>query len=134
MIKINRAILTGRLTRNPEERATASGVIVALFTVAVDRKYSKDSGQKADFIDVVAYSGTAEFVLRYFTKGQKIEIEGRLQTRTYEKDGVKRKVYEVIADSVDFGESKRAEKEPTPEETEADIDNFIPIDETDLPF
>ena len=128
---MNVAILTGRLTDDITLKVTASNMSVTSFTVAVKRDYAKDSGTTADFIDVVAFGKIAEFINTYFSKGQKIEIQGRMQTRTYEKDGVKRKVCEVIADRVDFGESKRVENAPA---TEADIDGFIPIPDEDLPF
>lgn len=135
---MNVAILTGRLTRDPETRATGSGATVTNFTVAVDRAYSKE--KEADFIDIVAFGTTADFVAKYFNKGQKIEIEGRIQTRTYEKDGQKRKVFEVVANGVGFGESKKASEDNTaspvtvPEPEQTDIDYFTPVDIDDLPF
>lgn len=107
---LNRIILMGRLTRDPELRHTQAGIPVASFTLAVDRDFkSKDGGDKAtDFIDVVAWRQTAEFVSRYFTKGRMAVAEGRLQIREWtDKEGGKRRSAEVIADNVYFGEGKR---------------------------
>lgn len=107
---LNRIILMGRLTRDPELRHTQSGTAVASFSLAVDRDFKdKQTGEKtADFIDVVAWRSTAEFVSRYFTKGRMAVVEGRLQMRDWtDKEGNKRRSHEVIADSVYFGDSKR---------------------------
>lgn len=107
---LNRIILMGRLTRDPELRHTQSGTAVASFSLAVDRDFkSKDSGERTtDFIDIVAWRQTAEFVSRYFTKGRMAVVEGRLQLRDWtDKDGGKRRSAEVIADNVYFGDSKR---------------------------
>ena len=107
---LNRIVLMGRLTRDPELRRTGSGVAVASFTLAVDRDFApKDGGEKqTDFIDIVAWRNTAEFVSRYFTKGRMAVVEGRLQIRPWEdKDGNKRRTAEVVADNVYFGDSKR---------------------------
>ena len=131
---MNVAILTGRLTKDVELKATANNVSVTSFTVAVDRKYKREGENNTDFISVVAYGKTAEFIANYFKKGQKIEVTGRMQTRTYEKDGVRHYVTEVIAETVDFGESKRAETGAIAVSPEADINTFIPIDDDDLPF
>lgn len=100
----------GRLVKDPELRRTQSGIAVASFTVAVDRNYSgKDGGEKeTDFIDVVAWRSTADFVSKYFTKGRMAVVSGRLQIRNWtDKDGNKRRSAEVIADNVYFGDSKR---------------------------
>lgn len=106
---LNRAILMGRLVADPELRQTPNGVSVCSFTIAVDRNYSKDRERQADFIDVVAWRQSAEFVSRYFSKGKMIIVEGSIQTRTYEdKNGNKRKAVEVQADNVQFGETKGA--------------------------
>jgi single-strand DNA-binding protein len=101
----------GRLTRDPELRHTQSGTPVASFSLAVDRGYvSKDNGERqTDFIDIVAWRATAEFVSKYFTKGQMAAVTGRLQIRDWtDKDGNKRRSAEVIADNVYFTESKRS--------------------------
>ena len=100
----------GRLTRDPELRRTQNGTAVASFTLAVDRDFKdKQSGEKTtDFIDIVAWRQTGEFVHRYFSKGRMAVVEGRLQMRDWtDKDGNKRRAAEVIADSVYFGDSKR---------------------------
>ena len=100
----------GRLTKDPELRKTQSGLSVTSFTLAVDRDFkSKDSGEKStDFIDVVAWRQTAEFVCRYFAKGRMAVVEGRLQIREWtDKEGNRRTTAEVVADNVYFGDSKR---------------------------
>lgn len=107
---LNHIVIMGRLTRDPELRHTQTGTAVASFTLAVDRDFrDKQSGERAtDFIDVVAWRSTGEFVSRYFTKGRMAVVEGRLQIRDWtDKDGNKRRSAEVVADSVYFGDSKR---------------------------
>lgn len=107
---LNHIVLMGRLTRDPELRRTGSGVAVASFTLAVDRDYSGRDGseREADFVDIVAWRNTAEFVSKYFSKGRMAVVSGRLQIRSWtDKDGNKRRTAEVVADSVYFGDSKR---------------------------
>ena len=107
---LNHIVLMGRLTRDPELRRTGSGIAVASFSLAVDRDYqSKDAAEKTvDFIDIVAWRNTAEFVSKYFTKGRMAVVSGRLQIRTWtDKEGTKRRTAEVVADNVYFGDSKR---------------------------
>ena len=107
---LNRILLMGRLTRDPELRHTQTGTAVASFTLAVDRDFKdRNSGERAtDFIDIVAWRQTGEFVSRYFTKGRMAVVEGRLQMRDWtDKDGNKRRAAEVVADNVYFGDSKR---------------------------
>ena len=107
---LNRIILMGRLTRDPELRYTPNNVPVASFSLAVDRDFkNRDSGERqTDFIDIVAWRQTGEFVSKYFTKGRMAVVEGRLQIRNWQdRDGNKRKSAEVIADNVYFGDSKR---------------------------
>ena len=108
---LNHIVLMGRLTRDPELRRTGSGIPVATFTLAVDRDFSnnRETGEKeTDFIDIVVWRNTAEFVSKYFTKGRMAVISGRLQIRNWnDKDGNKRRSAEVIADNVYFGDSKR---------------------------
>ena len=107
---LNRIILMGRLTREPELRHTQTGTPVASFSLAVDRDFKdKTTGEKStDFIDIVAWRQTAEFVSRFFTKGRMAVVEGRLQLRDWtDRDGNKRRTAEVIADNVYFGDSKR---------------------------
>lgn len=107
---LNHIVLMGRLTRDPELRRTASGVAVASFSLAVDRDFGKtESGEKeTDFIDIVAWRQTAEFVSKYFAKGRMAVVSGRLQIRSWtDKEGNKRRNAEVVADNVYFGDSKR---------------------------
>ena len=106
---LNHTVLMGRLTRDPELRHTGSGTAVASFTLAVDRDYKSQNGEKeTDFIDIVAWRNTAEFVSKYFTKGRMAVVSGRIQVRSYtDKEGIRRKTAEVVADSIYFGDSKR---------------------------
>ena len=107
---LNRIILMGRLTRDPELRHTGSGTAVASFSHAVERDFrDKTSGQKTtDFIDIVAWRQTGEFVSKYFTKGRMAVVEGRLQMRDWQdRDGNKRRSAEVVADNVYFADSRR---------------------------
>ena len=107
---LNKVFIMGRLTRDPELRRTQTGTPVASFSLAVDRDFKdKSTGERAtDFIDVVAWRQTGEFVSRYFTKGRMAVVEGRLQIRDWtDKDGNKRRTAEVVADQVYFGDSKR---------------------------
>jgi single-strand DNA-binding protein len=106
---LNRVILMGRLVADPELKTTASGVSVTSFRIAVDRNYVKSGEErKADFIDIVCWRQTAEFVCRYFGKGSLIAVEGQLQSRTYQaKDGTNRYVVEVVADNVSFTGERR---------------------------
>ena len=108
---LNHIVLMGRLTRDPELRRTGSGIPVATFSLAVDRDFSsnRETGEReTDFIDIVAWRATAEFVSKYFTKGRMAVVSGRLQIRNWnDKDGNKRRSAEVIADNVYFGDSKR---------------------------
>lgn len=131
---INNITLMGRLTATPELKTTPSGVSVTSFTIAVDRKYTP-SGQErqTDFIDVVAWRNTAEFISKYFRKGEMIVVEGELQTRMYEdKHGNKRKAFEVVVSNVFFCGSKQQSAEEKPSEAP---DEYDEIDEIgDLPF
>lgn len=106
---LNKIILMGRLTRDPELRRTQSGTAVTSFSIACDRDFKSQSGEKeTDFIDVVAWKGTAEFVSKYFTKGRMALVEGRLQIRDWtDREGNKRRSAEVIAEHIYFGDSKR---------------------------
>lgn len=124
---INKCILMGRLTKDPELRTTNNGTNVSTFTIAVDTGYGEE--KKTDFINCVAWKKTAEFISKYFSKGQMIIVLGRISTRTYEdKNGDKKYITEVIANEVQFGESKKTESAP------ADNDDFTPLDDDDIPF
>ena len=107
---LNKIFLQGRLVADPEMRHTPSGVAVASFRLAVDRDFKdRETGEKkTDFINIVAWRNTAEFVSRYFNKGRMAVVEGRLQMRDYtDRDGNKRTAAEVVADNVYFGDSRR---------------------------
>ena len=132
---LNKIILMGRLTRDPELRRTQSGTAVASFTLAVDRDYKPQDGEReTDFIDIVAWRGTAEFVSKYFTKGRMAVVEGRLQVRDWtDKDGNKRRSTEVVADNVYFGDSKRPES-GTPAEPSGELQELPDEEKGELPF
>ena len=107
---LNHIVIMGRLARDPELRHTQTGTPVASFTLAVDRDFrDKTTGERAtDWIDVVAWRGSAEFAAKYFTKGRMAVVEGRLQIRDWtDKDGNKRRAAEVVADNIYFGDSRR---------------------------
>jgi single-strand DNA-binding protein len=107
---LNTITLMGRLTRDPELRYTQSQTPVASFTLAVDRDFSRSEDKQTDFIDIVAWRQTAEFVSKYFTKGSMAVVNGRLQIREWtDREGNKRRSAEVVADNVYFGEAKRRE-------------------------
>lgn len=106
---LNKIFLMGRLTKDPELRRTQSGTAVAGFSLAVDRDFKGEDGTRTtDFVDVVAWRNTAEFVCNYFTKGRMAVVEGRLQIRDWlDKDGHTRRSAEVVADNIYFGDSKK---------------------------
>lgn len=128
---INKVILMGRLTKDPDVRHTQKGTPVCSFTVAVDSGYGEN--KQTDFINCTAWSKTAEFVSKYFGKGGMIIVIGRISTRTWEdNEGKKRYATEVVASEVSFGESKRTGVS----EPKTDINGFEPLIENDddLPF
>lgn len=106
---LNVVVLTGRLTADPELRHTSNDLAVTSFTIAVNRRFARAGEERqTDFIDIVAWRSTAEFVCKYFKKGNLIAVEGSIQTRTYQdKDGNNRKAFEIVANNVQFVESKR---------------------------
>ena len=106
---LNSVIMMGRLTAEPELRRTQSDIPVTSFTIAVERSFAKQGAERqTDFFDVVAWNRQADFVCKYFHKGQLVAVQGRLETRSYEdKNGNRRKAYEIIADSLHFAEGKR---------------------------
>ena len=111
---LNKIVIMGRLTRDPELRRTQSGLAVTSFSIACERDYKSQSGEKeTDFVDIVAWRTTAEFVTKYFTKGRMAVVLGRLQIRDWtDRDGGKRRSAEIVADSVYFGDSKPANTQP----------------------
>lgn len=136
---VNCAVIMGRLVADPELRTTGSGVSVTSFTVAVDRRFAnKDEEKQADFIDVVAWRQTADFVCKYFKKGSMIAVQGNIQTRMYEdKDGNKRKAVEIVADNVSFcgskSDSAKTENQPTSSTPVTTYLNAV-IDDEETPF
>lgn len=129
---LNKAILMGRLCADPELRRTPNDTSVCSFTLAVDRR-GKDDG--TDFLDIVAWGKTAEFVSKYFVKGQLVAVAGRIQTRNWEdKQGNKRKSVEIVAEEVHFAESKRNSQNN--DAAMADMGGFdmMPDSGDDLPF
>lgn len=141
----------GRLTADPELKHTPNDIPVTSFSIAVNRKFSKSSEERqADFINIVAWRNTADFICKYFKKGQMIAIEGSIQTRSYQdKDGNKRKAFEVVANNVHFTESKKdgsyssvPTAKPTPKSnmefepySSGEDDDFQTIEsDDDLPF
>lgn len=140
---LNKVVLMGRLTKDPELRRTGSGTAVTSFSLACDRDFKSQSGDKeTDFIEVVAWKNTAEFVSKYFSKGRMAVVEGRLQIRDWtDKAGNKRTTAEVVADNVYFADSKRSESNENQKENFNALsgrlsDDFVPISEEDgeIPF
>ena len=131
-MSINTAVIMGRLTADPELKTTASGLSVLSFSVAVERNYQKEGEEKSvDFINVVAWRKTAEFVSKYFHKGSMIAVEGSIQTRKYEdKDGNKRTAFEILANTVSFC-GKEANSTPAESTPFTDTDT---ADDEGLPF
>ena len=133
---INNVVLAGRLTAAPEVKQTQTGFSVCSFTVAVDRAYKSGEERQADFINCVAWRGTAEFVGKYFNKGDMIGIIGSIQTRSYDdKDGNKRKAVEVVAREVSFVGGKRQDNGAAQTAQSASVDvKYEPVDDIDIPF
>lgn len=130
---LNVACIMGRVCNDLELKTTPNGVSVTSFTLAVDRSYAKSGTERqADFIPVVAWRGTAEFICKYFQKGRMMAVQGAIQTRTYtDKDGNKRKAFEVVASEVSFAGDKAAEK-PGPAGSQGEFEEVETED--DLPF
>lgn len=131
---LNVSIIMGRLTANPELRTTNNGISVSSFTVAVDRPYTKE--KQTDFINCVAWRNNADFITKYFTKGQMIAIKGSLQQNSYtDKDGNKRTIYDVVVESADFCGTKE-KTEPNVDYSDVDTSEFdeISMGDGDLPF
>lgn len=134
---LNKIVIMGRLTRDPELRRTQSGTPVTSFTMAVDRDFKSQSGDKeTDFIDVVAWRNTAEFAAKYFTKGRMAIASGRLQIRDWQdNNGNKRRSAEVVADSIYFGDTKPQDAQPAMHAVNVDASDFDEIeDDPDIPF
>ena len=131
---LNRICLMGRMVKDPELRRTGNGTAVCSFTVACERDFKDNDGNKAtDFIDVVAWRGVAEFVSKYFMKGRMVAVDGRMQIRPWtDKDGNKRQNVEVLADHAYFCDSQR-EAPRQPAQVEA-FDEIEDEDDGELPF
>lgn len=140
---LNRVILMGRLTADPEHKQTPNGVSVTSFSIAVERNYAdKSTGKRGvDFINIVAWRQTADFICKYFSKGRLIALEGSIQTRSYEdKSGNKRTAFEVVADNVSFTGEKKDDNAPGVKSNEppnnfstGDFEEFD-TDDSDLPY
>lgn len=138
---MNKVILMGRLTREPEVRYSngAEPLAVARYTLAVNRRFKRKDEPEADFIPCVAFGKSGEFAEKYFKKGQMVSIVGRLQVRSWDKDGEKRWTTEVVIEEQHFAEGETAQSKPAAKESgQAPADGFYPIDESveddDLPF
>lgn len=138
-LSLNKVILAGRLTADPELKSTPSGTLVTSFTIAVDRRVAKDAEKKADFVSVVAWKQTAEFITKYFRKGSSLCITGSIQTRSWSaQDGSKRYATEVVADEAYFVESRNGGE--AVQTAVATFDNsrsepnYVDITDDDLPF
>lgn len=132
---MNKAILMGRLTRDPEMRTTPSGVSVCSFSIAVNRRFSKDGQQQADFINCVAWRQQAEFICKYFSKGSMIAVVGSIQTRTWDgQDGKRQYATEVVVDEAHFTGSKAetgTNSSPASAVAEHSAQDSSPFDEFD---
>ena len=141
---MNKVILMGRLTRDPEVRYTGGeSSAVARYTLAVDRRFKKDGGDTADFIQCVAFGKSGEFAEKYFKKGTKVVVEGRIQTGSYEKDGQRIYTTDVVVEQQEFAESKASQSEvsgggqqPAPSSAVGDGFQNIPdaVEAEELPF
>lgn len=139
---MNKVILVGRLTKDPELRVTQSGINVCSFTVACDRRFQKAGEERqADFINCIAWRQQADFISKFFTKGMRIALDGSIQTRSWDdNDGNKRYATEVVVDHAEFAQSKNESSAPATGQTSfaaapsGDIDGFMPVEEEDLPF
>ena len=131
---MNKATIMGRLVRDPELRSTTNNIDYCKYTVAVNRKYIKDGGQTADFINCTSWNKGAEFITKYFSKGDMIAITGRIETGSYEnKEGVRVYTTELVAEDHYFCGGKTEKNGPRTEKAE---DGFYPVDESEdeLPF
>ncbi|MGL4569655.1 MAG: single-stranded DNA-binding protein [Clostridium sp.] len=128
---MNSVFLIGRLTRDPELRFTAgSGLAVTRFTLAVNRIKKKDAEEKSDFIGCVAFNKTAELISQYMSKGRKIAVEGRIQTSSYEKEGIKHYTMEIVINRCEFIEYAKE----ISDSKNIQIEHMTPVDDGDMPF
>ena len=142
---MNKAILIGNLTRDPETMTTSSGITKCNFTVAVQRRFANQQGvREADFLQIVCWRQTAELCARYLSKGRKVAVEGSIQTRSYDaQDGTKRYVTEIVAENVEFlssrdegsrGDYAPAAPAPAPRQAAPVSGGFTEVDDDELPF
>lgn len=146
---MNKVILMGRLTRDPEVRYSQGTppMAIARYAIAVNRRFKRDGEPEADFINIVAFGKAGEFAEKYFKKGQQVVVVGRLQTGSYEKEGVKHYTTDVIAEEQEFAESKKNFEERvsggqgnegyTPKPAAKSVEGFVPVEEDfddDIPF
>ena len=138
---MNKVILVGNLTRDPEYQTTPNGVALARFSIAVQRKFvNADGNREADFINCIAWRGQADFVNKYFKKGSRIGLSGSIQTRNYEaNDGSRRTATEVVVDDVEFVGPKQDDASREFEPNEPAVQNeekpdLQPVEDDDLPF
>lgn len=143
---LNVVVLSGRLTQDPELKTTPNGISVCSFSIAVERRFKSGEERQSDFINIVTWRSSAEFVSKYFKKGQMIAIRGSIQTRRYQdKDGNNRTAFEVVADDVQFADFARREGDSAPAAapaatpasySNASAGDFTSIDDVDedLPF
>lgn len=141
---LNVVVLSGRLTADPELKTTQNGISVCSFSIAVERRYRADEEKQSDFINIVAWRSSAEFVSKYFKKGQMIAIRGSIQTRRYQdKDGKNKAAFEVVADDVQFADFGKKENKPNIDVTPSNdalyqfkqgLDAFEEISDDDCPF
>ena len=134
---LNVVVIMGRLTATPELKTTSGGISVSSFKVAVDRAYQSGGEKQTDFISCTAWRQNAEFISKYFVKGQMIALKGTLQQKSFtDKDGNKRTTYDVVVDTADFCGGKQESKEPDVSYHDVDTSDFEEIDmqSEDLPF
>lgn len=137
---MNRVIMIGNLTKDPELSETPSGINVCRFSIAVQRRFPNAQGEReADFFNVIAWRGVAESVAKYLKKGSKAGVSGSVQTRTYDaNDGSKRYVTEIIAEEVEFLSQRKTEDggddRPVKKHSQMSVAELEPIDDPDLPF
>ena len=131
---MNKVILMGRLTKDPDMRGEGTS-LVARYTLAVDRRYTKDNEQQTDFINCVVFAKGAEFAEKYLKKGTKVVITGRIQTGSYtNKDGQKIYTTDVIIEEQEFAESKAASQQNSAPSADEDFMNITPEQKDDMPF
>ena len=136
---MNNVSLIGRLTADPELKNSQNGTAYVRFSIAVDRQYSRDKEKQTDFINIVAWKGTAEFVCKYFTRGQRIGITGRIQTSSYtDQNGNKRSSFDVVANDVEFVERKQSTyigNNDVPDQNDSNTNSLVQaLNDEDLPF